>query len=138
MEPGKNKGINKNHIPYELEKHQKAIANYLGRKFNQLPMIHKKLVLVTLSMAIGGFCFWSIIDRDRPARFSMDSITMPIDVRLDQQTPDPVPDSPEIQRIRLFKQLLDSLLNKGGKQKYDSIFFHNPGLRDSIDNLLNH
>lgn len=119
-----------------------SCAKYLDRVFNGLSLKHRKMVFLILGLATSGICIWTILATGNfSPRFSMDRANTPKDIRTDR-TDKPISgdisSDPEILRIQLFRQYLDSLQqSEKGRAKWDSILLFRPGLMDSIDIILN-
>ncbi len=122
-----------NSISSGFENRKRAIADYLGRNFNQLPDKLKKIVALSTGIAISGICFWLIMgsfSKEHHINISIGRISQP---EVDQ--PMISPDSIEFHEIKNFKLYLDSL-KEHNERTYDSILVYHPGLHDSINNFL--
>lgn len=123
-----------NSISSGFENRKRAIADYLGKSFNQLPDKLKKLVALTAGMAISCICLWLIIgpfSHEHHINISIGRISQP---EVDQLMiiPDPI----EFNKVQHFKTFLDSL-KEHDERSYDSIMVYHPGLHDSLNNFLN-
>lgn len=130
----KNKDKNRKAISEGFEKRKRAFADYLGKNFNQLPDKLKKLVAISIGIAISGICLWLIIgsfSQERQINLSIGRISQP---GIDQLSLSP--DSIELHKIQTFKFYLDSL-KAHDIRTYDSMLIYHPGLHDSINNFLN-
>lgn len=123
-----------NSISQGYERKKRAIADYLGRNFNQLPDKLKKLVALSTGIAISGICLWLIIgpfSNEHLINISIGRISQP---GVDQPmiSPEPI----EFHKIQNFKFYLDSL-KEHDERCYDSILVYHPGLHDSLNNFIN-
>lgn len=123
---------------------QSAWAQWMLRRTRNIPAKRMRLILIVFVMGIGSYCAWLTyagINGKSGSFFSVTPIKKPAHATVTDDRYKVLPGIAyvEYQRIHRFRIYMDSLARSAtGKNRYDSIIRHRPGLMDSIGFIENY